>query len=332
MKIVTYSGRISYGLVIFLAVMMLFNGCDKSESNKNFGPNKPRIKPMADYDNSNMQYIWSVGIYRGSSPFLLHEFSDTLNPVIDAASITDIDAKFVADPFVIQGDTLYYMFFEVLNQKSNKGDVGYATSIDGFHWEYKQIVLSERFHLSYPYVFKSNNEFYMVPETHLDSSVRLYKASHFPDQWEYVRSLVKGKSFVDPCIVFYNNRWWLFVSIRESNVLYLYSSAELNGEWKEHPLSPIVTDNYHFARPGGRMFEYNDNLYRFSQDDSPYYGIQVWAFRINELTVSNYSEELVSDQPVVKYGTDPWNIHGMHQVDIFMEKEGYWYAVVDGNH
>ena len=299
-------------------------GCNKTES--------VETKPFSDFDTTNMQYIWSIGIYRGSSPFSLSEFPGSLNPVIEAASVTDIDAKFVADPFVIQDDSMYYMFFEVLNNKSFKGDVGYAISSDGFHWEYKQIVLSERFHLSYPYVFKSNNEFYMVPETHIDSSVRLYKASHFPDKWVYVRNIVDGNTFVDPSIVFSNNRWWLFVSKRESNVLYLYSAVNLDDEWVEHPLSPIVANNPHYSRPGGRVFEYNGLLYRFSQDDSPYYGTQVWAFRINKLTATEYSEELVSGQPVVKYGFYPWNIHGMHQVDIFMEKDGYWYAVVDGNH
>jgi len=316
-------------VMAFLLYAILLAGCNKNDSVAITPDPKPGTKPIPE-DTTERKFIWSVGIYRGSSPFQLDDFSDALNPVISAENVIDIDAKFVADPFVIHDDSSFYMFFEVLNKNSFKGEIGFAKSSDGLQWDYQQIVLSEPFHLSYPYVFKSNNEFYMVPESHIDSSVRLYKASNFPYQWEYVGNLVEGADFVDPCVVFYNKMWWLFVSKASSTVLHLYYSDKLDGEWKEHPQSPIVTNSYHFARPGGRMFLYDRNLYRYSQDDAPFYGVQVWAFKITELTTTEYGEKMVSDQPIIKAGNAPWNIYGMHQVDIFMQKEGFWYAVVDG--
>ena len=33
------------------------------------------------------------------------------------------------------------MFFEVLNDDTNNGEIGLATSLDGLHWNYEQIVL-----------------------------------------------------------------------------------------------------------------------------------------------------------------------------------------------
>jgi hypothetical protein len=35
-----------------------------------------------------------------------------------------------------------------------EGEIGLATSEDGLKWDYKQVVLNEPFHLSYPYVFE----------------------------------------------------------------------------------------------------------------------------------------------------------------------------------
>lgn len=51
-------------------------------------------------------------------------------------------------------DGRWYMFFEVMNQDSDRGEIGLALSDDGIHWEYSQIVLVEPFHLSYPHVFR----------------------------------------------------------------------------------------------------------------------------------------------------------------------------------
>jgi len=68
------------------------------------------------------------------------------------------------------------MFFEVMNSQTGKGDIGSAASRDGLHWEYRQIVLSESFHLSYPYVFYVGGEYFMIPESYEANSMRLYRA------------------------------------------------------------------------------------------------------------------------------------------------------------
>ena len=86
---------------------------------------------------------------------------------------------FVADPFMIRDSDHWYMFMEVLNWCSNKGEIGLATSEDGLHWDYQQLVLVEPFHLSYPCVFKHSGQYYMVPETRQSDSVRLYRAEPF---------------------------------------------------------------------------------------------------------------------------------------------------------
>ena len=67
-----------------------------------------------------------------------------------------------------------------MNALSGHGDIGLAVSDDGINWSYKQIVLDEPFHMSYPYVFKWQEDFYMIPESQEANSVRLYRALDFP--------------------------------------------------------------------------------------------------------------------------------------------------------
>ncbi|MEO8324214.1 MAG: hypothetical protein ABI618_00075, partial [Nitrospirota bacterium] len=119
---------------------------------------------------------WSIGVYTGSTPFELTDPEDISNPVLTAKDVKDIDAKFVADPFMAIKDGRFYLFFEVLNRANNQGDIGYAESEDGKKWEYKKILIDEPFHLSYPYVFEWENNDYLILESHEDLSIRLYRA------------------------------------------------------------------------------------------------------------------------------------------------------------
>jgi len=272
---------------------------------------------------------WSIGIYEGSTPFDLAPAEDISNPVLTGKDVVDIDARFVADPFMVFKNGNYFMFFEVWNRESNQGDIGYAESTDGKHWEYRKIIIDETFHLSYPYVFEWDDDYYLIPESGQDLSVRLYKAVSFPEKWEYIGTLLTGYRYIDPSIFRYNDKWWLFVTTPENDVLNLYWASDLLGEWKPHPMNPIVKFDKNIARPGGRVISHNDRLYRLTQDDYPSYGIQVFAFEIIELTEKTYAEKIFSEKPVVNMTGKGWNAAGMHHVDL--HKIGNkWMAVVDG--
>ena len=148
------------------------------------------------------------------------------------------------------GDT-WHMFFEVLNAQTGRGEIGLATSRDGFGWTYRQIVLRESFHLSYPHVFEWNNAYYMIPETLHPKAVRLYKAVPFPDKWSHVATLLDLEG-VDPSPFRFDGYWWMFVCYppKQNDTLRLYFAAELAGPWTEHPQSPIVAANKNAAWPG----------------------------------------------------------------------------------
>jgi len=279
------------------------------------------------YDN------WAIGIYKSSSsePF---DFSgvNMSNPVLTAFDVTDIPAAFVADPFLTYENNIYYMFFEVMNTNTDQGDIGLAISNDGFNWTYKQIILDEEFHLSYPCVFKWANDFYMIPETYQAESVRLYKSNNFPYNWTCVKSLLEGEGefFVDNTIFHYNNTWWLFTEAGSNDLLRFYYSDKLSGPWLEHPKSPIINGDANISRPGGRVIIFDtDRIVRYTQDDDPYYGNQVWAFEITTLTKTSYEEHRVGRTPILK-GFDNWNTRGMHHISPCQVSGNGWIASVDG--
>lgn len=272
---------------------------------------------------------WSIGIYFGNTPFDLYDPVEIKNPVLSYKDVVDINASYVADPFLIINDGNYNMFFEVFNGETGHGDIGLAQSENGLTWAYKKIIINESFHLSYPYVFRWEDSIYLIPESHQDLSVRLYKSINFPTEWEYIGNLLSGYHFVDPSIFRYDNMWWLFVSNTENDILNLYFSKKLQGNWKPHPMNPIIKFDKNIARPGGRVIHFKEKIYRIAQDDYPTYGNQVVAFEISELNEKTYVENPVSENPILNKSGHGWNALGMHHIDLHDLGEK-WIAAVDG--
>jgi hypothetical protein len=274
---------------------------------------------------------WTIGIYEGDSPLDFPESQRRRNPVLTHQHVTDVPAKFVADPFLIEEGDTWYLFFEVYNLDTLQGDLAVATSTNTRRWKYQQLILDEPFHLSYPYVFKWEGEHYLIPESYEANSIRLYRATDFPTQWEFVTTLVDGVERVDPSIVYYADRWWIFAAAIDNATLHLYHADDLFGPWEEHPVSPIVVDNPHIARPSGRVTIYEDRLYRYTMDVNPDVGThQVFALEITELTPTTYAEQLARPEPIIGPSGKGWNAQAMHQLDPHQSGPGRWIASVDG--
>jgi len=279
------------------------------------------------------EHHWSIGVYVGDSPVSFQPPANIINPVLTYRDVSDVRAAFVADPFMINVDGTWFMFFEVINKQSKKGEIGLAVSNNGFQWTYWQVVLSEPFHLSYPYVFEWEGEYFMVPESYRAGAVRLYKAVEFPLRWALVDTLLKGPYYADSSLFRYGDRWWLFTETNaeiKSDTLRLYFADALMGPWREHPRSPIVEGNGHNARPAGRILVLGGTVIRYAQDCDPTYGTEVRAFEVTELTTTTYQERAAGSVPVLTAGGSGWNESGMHHIDPHQLDDGRWLACVDG--
>ena len=278
----------------------------------------------------SFEKCWSIGIYLGAVPLALGPPEHLVNPVMTARQVTDAPARFVADPFMVHDGSTWYMFFEVFRADSGRGDIGLATSPDGLKWTYRQIVVHEPFHLSFPYVFFWNSEYYMIPETHDRCEVRLYRADAFPSSWIFERTLLTGAAFTDSSIVRHREKWWLFTSFPGDATCVLFHADALDGRWTPHPQNPILRDAPDRSRSAGRIIVSGDRLFRLAQDNTESYGLRVNAYEITALTPEVYAEQLVAPAPLLRGAGRGWNARGMHHADAHELSPGRWIACVDG--
>jgi hypothetical protein len=207
--------------------------------------------------------------------------------------------RYWGDPFVIQRGDCNYLFIEEKLYSTGLGRIAcLALDRDG-NLLSQQVTLERPYHLSYPFIFEHDRDLFMVPETAGQRTVELYRCSHFPDRWEFVKDLLTDIYAVDATLLQHLGKWWLFANVKvpggsSLDALHLYSAADLVGEsWLPHPLNPIVKD-LRSARPAGRIFTENGNLIRPAQDSSSRYGYALKFNRITALSETDYEEVPVS--------------------------------------
>lgn len=286
---------------------------------------KPRGDPLREYR------VWSIGMARGPSPLDLHLIAD--NPVLTARDVTDVNALYVADPFMIRRDGVWYLYFEILPPgKPPHGVIGMASSRDAISWQYQGVVLREPFHLSYPQVFEWQGAVYMIPESLGAEAVRLYRATQFPRVFEPVADLLPGQ-WADPTLCYHQGRWWMFVCADpfKNRTLHLFFADRLRGPWHPHAQNPIIADDQRTARPGGRIRSIGGRPIRLAQDCIPRYGSRLRAFEIVELGQDRYHEVERPESPVLCPAPSGWNSLGMHHLDAHQLDDGSWIACVDGD-
>ena len=203
-----------------------------------------------------------------------------------------------ADPHLCEhnGDT--YVFFERMHFHNENAHIAYAR----LDTEGKPIntgmALSADHHLSFPFVFCHANDMYMVPETASECEICLYKATHFPDQWEREHVLLKDINAADTVLLQHDDLWWMFTNcqshrtVDERDELHIFFADTLRGPWQSHALNPVIT-GVDRSRMAGSIIEEDGNLYRSSQYGAYRYGYGINISRIDELTTTTYKESAI---------------------------------------
>lgn len=259
------------------------------------------------------------------------------NPVLTGDDVTDYgNVSAVADPFLFVEEGTVHLFFEIISGGSGvQPAIGHATSPDGLDWSYDQVVLDPDSHVSWPYVWKWDGDYYMVPYT--GKTVEIWRANSFPTGWEPVAAPLDADYFPDdPAVVRWDDRWWLFVGRtgeggNDSQTVAFHSERLLADDWTPHAENPIVSGRERGARPAGRPVTRGEDRYLFVQDALDEYGDKVRAYRVTELSTETYADEEVASSPVAsEFGTG-YNADGMHTYDAWYLGEGEgWLCAVDG--
>jgi hypothetical protein len=154
--------------------------------------------------------------------------------------------------------------------------------------------LERPYHLSYPFVFEYQGEFYMIPETYFAERVELYRATEFPYRWELIQVLQDKVAAADTTLWMEDGIFYFFTSIAEKGLtendnLYLFYSDELTGCWRPHPGNPVCQD-VRRSRSAGHLFRRNGSLIRPAQDCSVRYGYACQLNRVECLSPRDFKE------------------------------------------
>ena len=203
-----------------------------------------------------------------------------------------------ADSFVIYENDKYYIFFEEFDIEERHGYlcVGELNQ-DRNSLENVKIILKENYHLSFPNVFKYDNKYYMIPESHANNEVALYEYIEFPYKLKKIKILLKG-NYADSVLLGYQNKFYLFTNksnnsndLHSKNLSVFISDDFIEADFKEFHQNPVITDN-EFARMGGKFIKEDDKLLRVSQDCKTRYGYKINLMKILELNQISYKEKL----------------------------------------
>jgi hypothetical protein len=218
---------------------------------------------------------------------------------------------YIADPFPIEIDGRLHLFYEEYRQRDGRGVIGHAELDANLRMLAPSVVLALDVHASYPQVFEHDGAVHMIPETSAAGEVALYRSDLFPKAWRKVATLVRDIPIVDATVFAHEGRWWLLATRSDEgrNVkLFAWHADQLTGPWFEHRHNPIKVD-VHSARPAGRTFVHEGELYRPAQDCARTYGARVVLHRVLELAPDAFAEEAVAHVEPDPQGPYPIGLH-----------------------
>lgn len=208
--------------------------------------------------------------------------------------------RFWADPHVVYRKPNHYVFVEEYVYQARKGQISVIEVDSEGNHKSSIPVLSEDWHLSFPFIFEWMGCYYMIPESSEHRTIDLYECVRFPDQWRHKMTLMKDVVAVDTTACYRSGKWWLFTAIAEQSAaapqveLFVFYSDELfTDQWHAHVMNPIISDVKR-ARGAGSLFTKDGRLFRPSQDCSKTYG---YGFDLNEvitLSETEYCEKTIT--------------------------------------
>lgn len=254
---------------------------------------------MLDY---NLSIIWQVGFRKGHD--LLNDDNN------DFLLIPNPWWGWCADPFLFEHEGEVFVFAEVWNYFKQRGSIGYY-KISGRERDRKwHIAIDERYHMSYPMIWKDKKGIHICAETSRNEDLHIYDCIKFPNRWRMSTVLFEDVFFADSTFLLGEGgrpRYCFSYEILGINkgILHRYSfdCGKLLME-----SDCIITDDNRISRPGGHFVETKGSLIRVAQDCSKRYGEQLYFLEVG--SIEPYSEEV---KKVISYKSfDVKSCIGMH--------------------
>jgi hypothetical protein len=182
-----------------------------------------------------------------------------------------------------------------------------------------RVVLSEPWHLSYPFLWQEGERLYMIPEAGQTGELTLYEAVGDEMQWQRRAVLISGVRLGDATVVRLADRLWMFATCADHGIasvedaLHIYWADQIEGPWHPHALNPVKID-VTCSRPAGSMHVVDGELHRPVMDCSSIYGGSVRWMRVSRLTEHEFEEHPAPSRlPKRELQPEPW--HTFNAID-----------------
>ena len=253
-----------------------------------------------------IQEDWHIAFLESNKPFF--QSNDQKLNWLDRKE----KASYLADPFIFDHKADTYLIAEHFDYQTGKGSLVAFKSSEGFKKQHS--LLNEEKHYSFPFVLKRNEEIYCIPECYESNAVKLYHFDSTEMKLVFVKDILEGYQAVDPVIFSFEDKWWLFFTIKSMPSVHLYAffSNEPFGNYLPHNNNPIKTD-IRSARNAGTPYFENGKLFRPSQDCSSHYGRAVNICEITALSPTTFKEKVIDRIEPVINGKYPKGLHTINR-------------------
>lgn len=203
---------------------------------------------------------------------------------------------FYADPFLVGDGDRVHCFYEASRIQPVMGHLEVITfDLQGRILEPARIVLQCPYHLSYPFVFQVDGQWYLMPESCGNQNIEVWIATDFPHQWAPHHVAIPNIHAVDATLHQGEDRWWLFAAVKQDcrkfgNRLFAWHADHpLSTHWTPHAQNPI-REGLVYDRPAGALFRQGERWVRPAQDSVKRYGGAIEFRAIDTLTPEAYAE------------------------------------------
>ncbi len=229
--------------------------------------------------------------------------------------------RWFADPFILSvTDSEIEVLVEEFYDPIDRGRISKLV-IDKNSYTLKKCIpiLELDTHLSFPVIFRANNEVYIYPESSRSQQLVLYRYDCDSETVEVLKVL-SGEPLTDATITTLFGSPYLFSTRMpepNKNILNIYSAHEWDGDYR---LKQSVTFQDNTARNAGEIFKIGNRFIRPAQDCNGAYGRGIVFQEVF------FQDGMFSFQELKRHYPKSWRYHlGMHT---FSVQENI--AVVDG--
>ena len=264
----------------------IFNHIEYSEMIEN------GIKKLFNITDNTLKNDWFIA-FKKNDKSELYNFTDYEKILYRDLTIDGVkyDTTYIADPFIVKEKDDTYLFVEYKNTygKGCLGCINITTEPTKI-----RTIIPTTYHMSFPFIFKNNDTYYLLPETSENNTLELYKSKNFPYEWELENTMIKNINLSDTVVLQHDNMIWLFTTENYNNnaITIYYSDNLFSNEWKKHP---VMNGTIKSCRCAGNIFIQNNRMFRPAQNCEKGYGYSLVMYEINKLTTSEYQEEIVEE-------------------------------------